>query len=243
LVPVKNPAGVSGNGTNLRGLSTHSGYQMRKLLEWDAQRETGRQVARRVVTVPSRCETNSHGRGFRLCETISGSRVVEFTAVLGGCHLDCSWLWQGVVDQSLAKAYENWDPHDRVPETLLSSAARERGDKQFHDLLDRTLLDPSSFNIEFRSLSKLIQIHRSTDEKVRVFSWEAGGGTGRMVETWAQHTTQICSSCITNTIEAWWLRGEKLMNRNGFSGNSMMIVDDCGGWNPDCTAVFDVPKK
>jgi hypothetical protein len=192
---------------------------------------------------------------------------------------------RGSVDQSLAKAYKNWDPHDRVPETLLSSAARERGDKQFHDLLDRTLLDPSSFNIEFRSLSKLIQIHRSTDEKVRVFSWEAGGGTGRIVETWVQHvgesgavhlqkidasctdcfgppmvrdvwqtnapvatyffrgTTQICSSCITNTIEAWWLRGEKLMNRNGFSGNSMMIVDDCGGWNPDCTAVFDVPKN
>jgi hypothetical protein len=73
--------------------------------------------------------------------------------------------------------------------------------------------------------------------------WEAGGGTGRMVETWVQHTTQICSSCITNTIEAWWLRGEKLMNRNSFNGNSMMIVDDCGGWNPDCTAVFDVPKK
>jgi hypothetical protein len=150
---------------------------------------------------------------------------------------------RGSVDQSRAKAYKNWDPHDRVPETLLSSAARERGDKQFHDLLDRTLLDPSSFNIKFRSLSKLIQIHRSTDEKVRVFSWDAGGGTGRMVETWAQHTTRICSSCITNTIEACWLRGEKLMNRNSFNGNSMMIVDDCGGWNPDCTAVFDVPKK
>ncbi len=95
-------------------------------------------------------------------------------------------------EHALVVSYERWDTYaERLgPVSDSKQAARDRARTEFHTNFAKLIAAPESLTADLAELAKLIEIHTSEDGSFRSYSWDAGGGTGRISETWFQYRSE-----------------------------------------------------
>jgi hypothetical protein len=94
-----------------------------------------------------------------------------------------------LLDRTAAAHYRRWDTYafrlNREGDSDAVARRTEAGDSFRRDMT-KLLQDERSFAHPLPALSQVIEVHESADGRVRGFSWDAGGGTGRLIERWFQ---------------------------------------------------------